>query len=167
MTRAVCDLRREILSTVSAALTPSDHEMIHTLARETGNQASLEALLPLILTKAGSIRKTVDRRQSEAFTDSALKGQTVDWLEKLSERKLESLLQTCAMLPEIDEDTDVVVATGVTLALAASELERLLRKRHTIDFTGMLMRASQGLRDEKATNGVGYLLGLQDQASTR
>ena len=31
------------------------------------------------------------------------------------------------MLPEIDEDTDVVVATGVTLALAASELERLLR----------------------------------------
>ncbi|MEC8492997.1 MAG: UvrD-helicase domain-containing protein [Pseudomonadota bacterium] len=149
MTRAVCDLRREILSTVSAALMPSDHEMIHTLARETGNQASLEALLPLILTKAGSIRKTVDRRQSEAFTDSALKGQTVDWLEKLSERKLESLLQTCAMLPEIDEDTDVVVATGVTLALAASELERLLRKRHTIDFTGMLMRASQGLRDEK------------------
>ena len=46
MTRAVSDLRREILSAVSAALTPSDHEMIHTLARETDKQASLEALLP-------------------------------------------------------------------------------------------------------------------------
>ena len=149
MTRAVSDLRREILSTVSAALTPSDHEMIHTLARETDKQASLEALLPIILTQAGSIRKTVDRRQSEAFTDSTLKAQTVDWLEGLRERKLEGLLQTCAMLPEIDEDSDKVVATGVTLALAASELETLLRKRQTIDFTGMLMRASQGLRDEE------------------
>ncbi|MBL6708863.1 MAG: UvrD-helicase domain-containing protein, partial [Pseudomonadales bacterium] len=149
MTRAVSDLRREILASVSAALTPSDHEMIHTLARETGKQPSLEALLPIILTQTGSIRKTVDRRQSEAFTDSALKAQTVDWLEELRERNLESLLQTCAMLPEIDENSDKVIATGVTLALAASELETLLRKRQTIDFTGMLMRASQGLRDEE------------------
>ena len=57
MIRAVSDLRREILSTVSAALTPSDHEMIHTLARETGKQASLEALLPLILTKPAASEK--------------------------------------------------------------------------------------------------------------
>ena len=149
MIRAVSDLRREILSAVSAALTPSDHEMIHTLARETDKQASLEALLPLILTQTGSIRKTVDRRQSKAFTDSALKAQTVDWLEELRERNLEGLLHTCAMLPQIDEDSDKVVATGVTLALAASELETLLRKRQIIDFTGMLMRASQGLRDEE------------------
>jgi hypothetical protein len=44
--------------------------------------------------------------------DSTLKAQTVDWLEDLRERKLEGLLQTCAMLPEIDEDSDKVVATG-------------------------------------------------------
>ena len=41
-----------------------------------------------------------------------------------------------------------VIATGVTLALAAAELESLLQNRRCLDFTGMLLRATQGLRDE-------------------
>ena len=52
------------------------------------------------------------------------------------------------MLPDLGEDSTTIVATGVTLALAAAELETLLQRRQTIDFTGMLMRASQGLRDD-------------------
>ena len=146
--RAITELRQEIMSTVTVALSPHDSEMIQTLASKTDRQANLEALLPLILTQGGTIRKTIDRRQGEVFGDKAFKSQVVEWFDELRERELEGLLQTCAMLPDLGEDSTTIVATGVTLALAAAELETLLQRRQTIDFTGMLMRASQGLRDD-------------------
>jgi ATP-dependent exoDNAse (exonuclease V) beta subunit len=146
--RAVTELRHEIMSMVTVALLPRDSEMIQTLASETDRPANLHALLPLILTQGGTIRKTIDRRQGEVFGDKAFKSQVVEWFDELRERELEGLLKTCAMLPDLGEDSTAIVATGVTLALAAAELETLLQRRQTIDFTGMLMRASQGLRDD-------------------
>ena len=147
--RAITELRQEIMSTVTVALSPHDNEMIQIVASETDRQANLEALLPLILTQNGTIRKTIDRRQGEAFGEKSFRTQIVEWFDELRDRNVEELLQTCAMLPKVGEDSATVVATGVTLALAAAELETLLQRRQTIDFTGMLMRASQGLRDDE------------------
>jgi ATP-dependent exoDNAse (exonuclease V) beta subunit len=108
--------------------------------------------LPLILTQKGTVRKSIDRRQDEAFTDKAFKSDFLNWLETLQQRNLAPLLSACAQLPGLQEEPeafDTLIATAVTLAMAAAELESLLGQRRCLDFTGMLMRASAGLEDEQ------------------
>ncbi len=145
---AVEGLRSQLLSTLEQKLSADDQAMIARVADATGHPPNISALLPLLLTQGGSIRKTVDRRQGEAFTNKELKTATVEWLQDLDARKLAGLLQACALLPESNNDASALIATSVTLTLAASELEQLLQQQRCLDFTGMLMRAMQGLRDE-------------------
>ena len=147
--RAIHDLRSALLIPLEQSLSPADHTMIQRLAQATEQAANIESLLPMILTQSGTIRKTVDRRQHIAFTDKPLKEQTVAWLKDLDERKLAGVLQACARLPDGLNNPGTLIATGVTLALAAAELESLLQNRRSLDFTGMLIRASRGLRDEQ------------------
>ena len=146
--RAIHDLRSAILTPLEQSLSPRDHAMVQRIAQATEQEANIKSLLPIILTQSGTIRKTVDRRQHIAFTDKLLKEETVAWLKDLDERKLTGVLQAGSRLPDVLDNPGTLIATGVTLALAAAELEALLQNRRSLDFTGMLIRASKGLRDE-------------------
>ena len=146
--RAIQDLRAVLLTPLEQNLSHSDHTMIHRLAEATEKEPDIASLLPMILTQKGTVRKTIDRRQHSAFTDKALKAETLDWLKDLDDRNLAGALHACSLLPTGLDNPDTLIATGVTLALAAAELESLLQNRRCLDFTGMLIRATQGLRDE-------------------
>jgi ATP-dependent exoDNAse (exonuclease V) beta subunit len=148
---AVNELRETLLAPLDHRLNNDDRLMVTQIAQATDRTDHITALLPLILTQKGTIRKSVDRRQGEVFTDKAFKGGFLDWLETLQQRDLASLLSACAQLPGLQEEPeafDTLIATAVTLAMAAAELESLLGQRRCLDFTGMLMRASAGLEDE-------------------
>lgn len=146
--RAIQDLRTQLLGPLAQKLSHSDQAMVQRLADATEQDPDLERLLPMILTQKGTVRKTVDRRQHIAFTDKALKAETVAWLKDLDHRNLAGALHACSLLPTGLDNPSTLIATGVTLALAAAELESLLQNRRCLDFTGMLIRATQGLRDE-------------------
>lgn len=148
LSAALDDLRRKILTSLELRLTDNDRNMVLRLAEATESQPRIEDLLPVMLTQSGSIRKTVDRRQSPAFNDKALKAETLAWFNDLNQRNLGSLLHVCSKLPGELQNVSPLIATGVTLALCAAELEQLLQKRRCLDFTGILMRAMQGLRDD-------------------
>ena len=146
--RAIQDLRTALLAPLEQQLSSLDHTMIQRVAEATEQEPDLNSLLPMILTQKGTVRKTVDRRQHIAFTDKNLKAETVAWLKDLDDRNLAGALHACSLLPTGLANPDTLIATGVTLALAAAELESLLQNRRCLDFTGMLIRATQGLRDE-------------------
>lgn len=147
--RAIQDLRTVLLTPLAQKLSHSDHTMIQRLAEATEHEPDIESLLPMILTQKGTVRKTVDRRQHIAFTDKPLKADTVAWLKDLDDRNLAGALHACSLLPRELDNPSTLIATGVTLALAAAELENLLQNRRCLDFTGMLIRATQGLRDDQ------------------
>ena len=151
LNHAVYELRETLLGPLQRRLDDGDRQMISRVAQATHRQDQITDLLPLVLTQTGTIRKSVDRRQGDAFTDKTFKSDFLEWLDSLRQRNLESLLAACAKLPGLHgepEDFDTLIATAVTLALAAAELESLLDQRRCLDFTGMLMRASNGLEDE-------------------
>lgn len=151
LNQAVIELRETLLAPLERRLNSDDRLIITQIAQATDRTDHITAVLPLILTQQGTIRKSIDRRQGEAFTNKAFKSSFLGWLETLQQRKLESLLYASAQLPGLQEDPgafDTLIATAVTLAMAAAELESLLQKQRCLDFTGMLMRASAGLEDE-------------------
>lgn len=151
LNQAVSELRETLLAPLDHRLNSDDRLMVTQIAQATDRTGHITALLPLILTQKGTIRKSIDRRQGEAFTDKAFKGEFLGWLETLQQRNLAPLLSACAKLPGLQEEPeafDTLIATAVTLAMAAAELESLLGQRRCLDFTGMLMRASAGLEDE-------------------
>ena len=148
---AVSELRETLLTPLDHRLNSDDRLMVTQIAKATERTDHITALLPLILTQKGTVRKSIDRRQGEAFTDKAFKSDFLNWLETLQQRNLAPLLSACAQLPGLQEEPeafDTLIATAVTLAMAAAELESLLGQRRCLDFTGMLMRASAGLEDE-------------------
>lgn len=152
LNRAIEDLQEALLKPLQRRLSDDDHQMVQHIAEVIDQDSDILALLPLMFTQAGSLRKAIDRRQGEAFADKEFKGEFLSWLASLRERDLEPLLFACSQLPGLQEDPDAfdtLIATGVTLALAAAELESLLQQRRSLDFTGMLMRASAGLEDEQ------------------
>ena len=149
---AVRELRETLLTPLDHRLNSDDRLMVTQIANATERRDHITALLPLILTQKGTVRKSIDRRQGEAFTDKAFKSDFLNWLETLQQRNLTPLLSACAQLPGLQEEPeafDTLIATAVTLAMAAAELESLLGQRRCLDFTGMLMRASAGLEDEQ------------------
>ncbi len=143
----VIDVRQRLLDALQAKLSASDQQMILRLGKATGVEPTVEELLPTLLKKNGGIRQTVDRRQGEAFTDKPLRADTIEWLRDLEARQFAGLLHACSLLPDIEQDPSTLIAASVTLALAAAELEASMRRRRCIDFTGILMKAGQGLRD--------------------
>ncbi len=152
LNQAVDELRETLLAPLNQQLSSDDQLMIGHIAKATDRTDHITALLALILTQKGTIRKSIDRRQGEAFTDKAFKTEFLAWLETLEHRNLAPLLNACAKLPGLQEEPEAfetLIATAVTLAMAAAELESLLQQRRCLDFTGMLMRASAGLEDEQ------------------
>jgi ATP-dependent exoDNAse (exonuclease V) beta subunit len=150
---AVSGLRSSFSRLLDDALLDSDWQMVRELSDLTGTAPNLEHILPLLFTGTNTLRKRLTTREHVAFSDAEVRRKFTGWLESLRERKLEHALLTWLKLPapELHPAQERVLTVCCTcLAISAVELDRIFAERETLDFTGLLLRAQQGLREEDA-----------------
>ncbi len=154
---AIAELHQAITTPLIEALTEADQAKLIWLAEQTGRQPELSDIAPLLLTAKGQFRKTLTRREHEAFADKTLKTTVLAWLQDLHARELaDDFAMLLKLPPKQLEDTaaDNLLCVALTLSLAAAELESVMYAARQIDFTGILMRAARSLRDEAGPTDI-------------
>ncbi len=148
---ALGELHNDVLAPLHNAITENDEAMLVTIADHTGLEPEWPAILPLLLTQKFTFRSRLTKSQHEAFLNKEFKALVAQWITSLDERGLQSVLGNYQQLPsfEISEtDQERILVVSICLSLAAIELEKIFHRQRIIDFTGILMRAVTGLRDE-------------------
>lgn len=150
---AINELSSSFETRVAQQLNDADWNHVDRLAELIGSEPNLRRTLPLLFTKAGSLRKRLTAKDHVAFSDAEIRRELVAWLESLRDRELEAPLDALLQLPDGDlhpTQARILTVCCTCLALAAVELDRVFAQDELLDFTGLLMRARQGLREDDA-----------------
>ena len=148
---ALEELHADILAPLHRAVTESDEAMLVTIADQTGLEPDWPSILPLLLTQKFELRKSLTKREHEAFLDKDFKALVAQWITDLGSRGLGSVLANYHQLPPFEisaTDQERILVVSICLSLAAIELEKIFQRQRVIDFNGILMRAVTGLRDD-------------------
>lgn len=148
---SLASLRQQIIGAVECQLDDADQKNFQLLADRTEAVDHWTALLPLVLSQQGTLRRRLTRREHAAFTDRELSNHLVSWYGDLEERGLADALENCRQLPPetlAGDDRERLQNVSAALSLAAAELESIFVARRRIDFVGLMLRAMRGLRDD-------------------
>ncbi len=120
------------------------------------------ALVGLVLTQAGTLRKKVDKRNGFSTANRPARERMIDMLATLREHEgVEEALCAIAELPApqfADEQWRVLDALLGLLPRAAAELDLLFEERGEIDYTGLAFAAGRALGHDDAPEDLALLL---------
>lgn len=168
LSAAISQLREDAFDEMDRLLNAEDQEMMAQLAELSGEPPHGSQVLNLLLTKTNTLRKNAPVLTPPL--DSKQKRHFKQWLLSLHERELEEVLVACARLPAqpsrdgTDHSPEALLQTQnlhlccIALALAASELDRLLEAAGTLDFTGLMLRAQSALEDAQGPTELALYL---------
>ena len=132
---------------------------------DTGRLGQWIALAELLLTKGGTFRKTVDKRQGFPAKDDGQKAAMKSLLTSLSaDAELAELLHTARGLPAVqytDEQWRVLLALFRLLPLAVIELKRLFAEQGATDHIEVAMIAGAVLGTADDPGDMALLLDYQ------
>ena len=132
---------------------------------DTGRLGQWIALAELLLTKGGTFRRTVDKRQGFPAKDDGQKVAMKSLLASLSQdARLAELLHTARGLPAVqytDEQWRVLLALFRLLPLAVIELKRLFGEQGATDHIEVAMIAGAVLGTADAPGDIALLLDYQ------
>ena len=159
---AVGSLRRMHEENLQAALHDTDMQFIQAIATALGTTSDLDTIVPVLLTKSGTLRKRLTRR--DGIEDSELTREINQWLTDLRARDLVHLFEIYAQLPTQHTEpqaTEHLYLCCVCLALAVIELEKIFSQQQLIDFTGLLIHAKLALHDGIGPTDLALVLDYQ------
>ncbi len=156
---AASAVRAAVESDIERRLDAHDKDMLAKLADLTGTAAEWDTLFDILRTAQGDLRKRLTVR--DGIEDAEHKREFNQWLTSLHQRGLASLIVSHGQLPArsvSDSQQSKLRLVCVILALAAAELETVLRRERVLDFTGLLLRAKAALRDDDGPTDLALYL---------
>ncbi len=156
---AASSVREAVESEIERRLDADDKDMLTKLAAVTGCLDEWDTLFDMLRTAQGGLRKRLTVK--DGIDDAGLKREFNQWLASLHQRGLASLIVSHGQLPArtvSDSQQSTLRLVCVILALAAAELETVLRRERVLDFTGLLLRAKSALRDEDGPTDLALFL---------
>ena len=134
-------------------------------APDTGAIKQWDGLAELLLTKTGTFRKKVDKRQGFPAGDSGQKADFHALLERLADNEaLARMLHRIRSLPPLsysDEQWQVLLALFRLLPVTVIELKQLFAERGVSDHIEVALTASGALGSAEAPGDIALLLDYQ------
>ncbi len=158
LAEAVATVRESVEAELNGILETGDQEMLERLAAIT-NAQSRDATWQLLRKGDGELRKRLTVK--EGIEDPDDKRELNQWLTSLHQRGAADIIATHGHLPDplaSDAQRSRLRLVCTALALAAVELDSLLRNERLLDFTGLLLRAKEALRDDSGPTDLALFL---------
>ncbi len=141
------------------------HEMDGLPGTATESVAQWKGVAELLLTKSGTLRKKVDKRQGFPPNDGGEKQALHELLERLAEdAELEGLLDGVRSLPPVrysDEQWQVLLSLFRLLPVAVTELQHLFAVQGVADHIDVAMTAGAALGTAEDPGDIALLLDYQ------
>ncbi len=114
-------------------------------------------------TQSGGFRKRLTVRDHPNFSDKTLKIEINEWIEELDRRGLLADFLMVRNLPGQLKPSDVQTITDVCIciAMAATELEKVMEEKKEVDFPGIAMCAQSSLTDSEIPTDLALQLGYR------
>ena len=125
--------------------------------------SSLPTIVQAITTQSGAFRKRLTVRDHPNFSDKTLKPKINEWIGDLDQRGLLTDFLMVRNLPKQFKQSDVQTITDVCIciAMAATELERVMEEKKEVDFPGIAMCAQSSLTDSDRPTDLALQLGYR------